>query len=189
MTTFLDNTLWTILFACQILAYGSYTILVRLSEENEQILYSPTSMNLTIEFFKLVISLLSYAFSEDTKPQPFSLSKSLLFSLPALLYFINNNLAVYIQLYMDSTSYQMLTNFKIFTTAIFYHLIMRRRLSKLKWFALSLLFCAGCLYVRGHAKFESELNILNDDEASLNSRVFITKTGKNLIHNFSNFNS
>ncbi len=183
MTKIYETTLWTILFAFQILAYGSYTILVRLSQNNDKFHYSPTFMNLTIEFLKLFISLISCSICAKTNIKKFSLSKSLKLSIPALLYFINNNLAVYIQLYMDSTSYQMLTNFKIFTTAILYYLIMRRKLSKLKWFSLILLFTAGCLYVLSNGQItESELDILNKNVGSLNSKVFITKTGMNLIN-------
>jgi probable UDP-sugar transporter A4 len=71
---------------------------------------------------------------------------SLSFAVPAFLYFVNNNLAVYIQLFMDSTSYQMMSNLKIFSTAILYYLIIGKSLTKIKWISLFLLFFAGLFY-------------------------------------------
>ncbi|CAF5043330.1 unnamed protein product, partial [Rotaria sp. Silwood1] len=75
--------------------------------------------------------------------------QSIFYSIPAILYFINNNLAVHIQIYMDPTSYQILSNFKILTTAILYRLIMKKRLIKQQWFALILLFFGGLTYSLG----------------------------------------
>lgn len=84
--------------------------------------------------------------SHKLKPSNF-LRASLDFSTPAFLYFINNNLAVYIQLYMDSTSYQMLSNLKILTTACLYYLFFgSSKLTRTKAFSLLLLFVAGLIY-------------------------------------------
>lgn len=96
----------------------------------------------------------------------FSFKKSMLYSIPAFLYFVNNNLAVYIQLYMDSTSYQMLSNLKIFTTAILYFIIIGKNLTKVKWFSLTLLFLAGLFYSVANLKSLSSYYI---DEADLQS--------------------
>ena len=77
---------------------------------------------------------------------------SLKYAIPAFLYFINNNLAVYIQLFMDSTSYQMMSNLKIFSTAVLYYLIMGKSLTKIKWMSLCLLFFAGIFYSLANIK-------------------------------------
>ena len=53
------------------------------------------------------------------------------------------------QLYMDPASYQILANFKILTTAILYRLIIKQKLKRQQWFALSLLFAGGVAYSIG----------------------------------------
>lgn len=46
----------------QIVAYGSYSVLVRLCEKNGMIEFSSTAMNLIIEFIKLIFSLNAFIF-------------------------------------------------------------------------------------------------------------------------------
>ena len=108
-----------------------------------------------------------YLFNESNAS--FDSKKSLKFSIPAFLYFINNNLAIYIQLYMDPTSYQILVNLKIVSTALLYYLIMGKGISKLKWFSLMLLFLAGTFYVYG--------NLMNEAESKSNTQIFVTNKG------------
>jgi len=135
-----------------------------------------------------------------------SLLKSLYFAFPAVLYCINNNLgnkifqfyknkfcflksfvistvAIYIQLYMDSTSYQMLSNLKIFSTAILYYFIMGKSLNKKKWFALSLLFVAGIFYSIANLKSIKNYYITLD-ENDLNS--IVNNRRANLVKEYSN---
>lgn len=177
----LKSICWLGLLSFQVISYGSYTILVHLCEENGRITFSSTALNLTIEFFKLIFSciclLFSYLYQEiklntdankkrcsmkskdienggffKQTSKNFSFINSLNFAVPAILYFINNNLAVYIQLYMDSTSYQMLSNLKIFSTAVLYYLIMKKKINRVKWFSLCLLFFGGIFYTFGNLK-------------------------------------
>lgn len=197
MKSVLNSTIWAIIFTFQIISYGSYTILVRLSQENGTIRFSATSMNLTIELTKLLFSALGFAYyksihtNDDTNDNNKDLAqkwtnqllKSIVFAIPALLYFINNNLAVWLQFYMDSTSYQILGNFKIFTTALLYYLIMGKRLTRIKWLSLLLLFVAGVLYVYGNLDtLEQESDLTDEDlestDISLNNKIYITRTGK-----------
>jgi probable UDP-sugar transporter A4 len=53
------------------------------------------------------------------------------------------------QLQMDPTSYQILSNFKIVTTAIIYRVIIKQKLSQQQWFTVSLLFIGGFFYSLG----------------------------------------
>jgi probable UDP-sugar transporter A4 len=138
----------------QVLAYGSYSVLVHLCERNGAIMFSSTTMNLVLELIKLVFSLTLHFFhSHEICPTNFSngswLRHSLPYSIPGVLYFINNNLAVHMQLQMDPASYQVLSNFKIVTTAILYRIIMKQKLSRQQWFAVSLLFFGGFFYSLG----------------------------------------
>jgi probable UDP-sugar transporter A4 len=138
----------------QVLAYGSYSVLVHLCERDGVIMFSSTAMNLILEFVKLVFSVTIHCLN-SSKGWPTSLvdgswlRNSLPYSIPGLLYFINNNLAVHMQLQMDPTSYQILSNFKIVTTAIIYRIIIKQKLSRQQWFAVFLLFIGGFFYSLG----------------------------------------
>ncbi|UJR20637.1 hypothetical protein I4U23_023762 [Adineta vaga] len=151
----------------QIIAYGSYSILVHLCEENNVITFSSTTMNFIVEFVKLSFSLFGVIYSSATSTIDFSLSlkqcigwfrQSLPYAIPGILYFINNNLAVHMQVYMDPASYQILANFKIFTTAILYRLLIKHKLTRQQWFALSLLFFGGVAYSLGTIKNSSVMS-------------------------------
>jgi probable UDP-sugar transporter A4 len=141
----------------QVLAYGSYSVLVHLCEKNGAITFSSTTMNFILEFVKLTFSFcaLIYFTPIDTHIYPSKIQliswfrQSLPYSIPGILYFINNNLAVHMQIHMDPASYQILSNFKIFTTAILYRLIIKHKLTRQQWFALSLLFFGGLAYSLG----------------------------------------
>jgi solute carrier family 35 (probable UDP-sugar transporter), member A4 len=148
-------------------------------------------MNFIIELFKLIFSLfcllIENIHNQNTSIIQFKLKNSIYFAMPGVLYFINNNLAVSIQLYMDSTSYQMLSNFKILSTAILYYFIMGKKLTRLKWFSLVLLFCAGLFYVYGNLKSlitDDDNNNLPDhtvNQLRVSDQIYITKIGVLLI--------
>ena len=142
--------------------------------------------------YSLLSDLESNNYNNATKQfkyaKPFDyFRKSLHFSIPAFLYFINNNLAVYIQLYMDATSYQMLSNLKIFTTAcLYYFFIGGQNLSKSKLIALVLLFIAGLIYSFANLKSLSNYYIdeldLQSLFASLDFRESLASSSKKVIH-------
>lgn len=182
--------LWYCLLLFQVFSCGSYTVLVHLCEENGKIAFNSSAMNLTIEFSKLILSLIGLLYQKNTKIY-FSLKKSIHFAIPAFLYFINNNLAVYIQLYMDSTSYQLLSNLKILTTAVMYYYIIGRKISKIRWSSLFLLFFSGIFYSFGNLKSlkdyyinqeELEIFLLPKKEADtvkyrMRGEIYLTEIG------------
>ena len=149
----------------QILAYGSYSVLVHLCEQNGNIMFSSTAMNLILELLKLIFSLATYTLQTDKRPSiTLSASRSWLqhslpYSIPGLLYFVNNNLAVHMQLQMDPASYQILSNFKIVTTALLYRLIIKQKLSRQQWCAIGLLFFGGLFYSLGELSSVSSLTL------------------------------
>lgn len=180
---------WYILLSIQALSYGSYAVLVHLCEQNGAISFNSLCMNFLIEFIKLIISSLGYAISKlvgnnkqtysylpshdthsdderskklDNNNSTFSWLSLLSFSVPAALYFINNNLAVYIQLYMDSTTYQMLSNFKIITTAVLYYFIIGKKISNVKWISLTILFISGLFYSLANFKSSKSMQYMSD---------------------------
>lgn len=215
-----QNLSWALLLTFQVISYGSYTILVHLCEENGQIQFNSSSMNLLIELLKLKFSLICYAIEKFFSGNPFIskknysllndlesnnnynnatplkhlkpldyFRKSLSFSAPAFLYFINNNLAVYIQLYMDATSYQMLSNLKILTTACLYYFFLGgKSLTKSKIVSLVLLFIAGLIYSFANLKSLSNYYIDEIDLQSLFSSLdlrgeFSASSSKKVTYN------
>ena len=191
--------MWSIVLPLQVFSYGSYTILVHLSESsNGKISYSSVSLNFIVELFKFLLSFCFFFVKktlnnnlnsdqidkESLQPINNNINQiytyqafkySLYYAIPAFLYFINNNLALYMQFYMDSTTYQMLCNLKILSTGILYYLIMGKNLSKRKWLSLVLLFVAGVFYVFGN--IDNTVDNLQD----LKSRIYITKLGLCMI--------
>ena len=137
----------------QVLVGGSFSILVHLCEQNGRIRFSSITLNFLIEFFKLILSICSLIYSKEFQHKQIHLfpllKQSSFYSIPALLYFVNNNLAVHIQIQMDPTSYQILSNLKIFTTTILYRLIIKQKLIKQQYVGLVLLFLSGLVYSYG----------------------------------------
>ncbi|GAA48460.1 probable UDP-sugar transporter protein SLC35A4 [Clonorchis sinensis] len=116
-----------------------------------------------------------------TYPQLFRIV--LPFMIPAVLYAVNNNLGIFIQLEMDPATYQVLGNFKILSTAILFRLIIRRPISPIQWFALFLLLSAGFTHSYGSllAKSASPLPGSPSPLASTSHRLHITVLGIFLI--------
>ena len=152
-----------VMILLQVLACGSYSILVHLCERNGAIEFSSITMNFILELIKLVFSIgaltccIPIKHTEmiipcKRKQAIFWWRQSLPYSIPSLIYLINNNLAVHMQLQMDAASYQILSNFKIITTAVLYRLIIKQKLRKQQWFALILLFFGGLFYSLGIIK-------------------------------------
>lgn len=138
----------------QVIAYGSYSVLVHLCERDGSIMFSSATMNLVLELVKLTFSIIALLCTSNQPPlmlfaQGSLIENSLPYAIPGLLYFINNNLAVHMQLYMDPASYQILSNFKIATTAVLYRIIIKQKLSRQQWIAIALLFFGGFFYSIG----------------------------------------
>ncbi|XP_046373704.2 probable UDP-sugar transporter protein SLC35A4 [Haliotis rufescens] len=136
--------LWWLLLIAEVFIYSSYTILAHLCLVEGKLPFRSSSVVLCTEVLKIVLSiamLLPELWRGDmTMP---SLSNCLLFMVPAVLYCINNNLSVYMQVQMDPTTYQILGNMKVITTAVLYRAIIRRRLTVIQWASLAVLGAAG----------------------------------------------
>ena len=162
-----QSVFFRLIICFQIIAYGSYSILVHLCQQNQTIAFSSLTLNLLIELFKLILSLSALIYSKEIHLNQMNCCRvfrqSLPYSIPALLYFVNNNLAVHLQIQMDPTSYQILSNFKIFTTTILYRLIMKRTMMKQQWFGLVLLFLGGLSYSCGLMRNSSSKSKLDSD--------------------------
>ena len=113
-------------------------------------------------------------------------------AVPALLYFVSNNLNFIIIRELGATNFQLLNNLKILSTAIFFRIIMKVDLNKLQWRMLVLL-TIGCTVSQlgqgkdGHVLVGSALGYgLKVCNACLTamSSVFCEKFLKHLPNNF-----
>uniref|UniRef100_A0A8D0E0J6 Solute carrier family 35 member A4 n=1 Tax=Salvator merianae TaxID=96440 RepID=A0A8D0E0J6_SALMN len=149
-TLVLGKILWGLMLILSVFIYGSHAPLLTLSKDNGQIPFSASSVVVLTELMKLVFSLV-FLLIWNWKQLRISVSwyHAAPFALSALLYAVNNNLVVHLQLFMDPSTYQVLSNLKIGSTALLFSIFLNQRLTLRKWLALSLLTAAGALYTYG----------------------------------------
>lgn len=136
---------WTALFVLMAFIYGSHAPLITLTKINGEVPFNPSSCVVMIELAKLIISLATLTLTGGIATlhafPPLVLMAP--YAVPAILYALNNNLVVVMQAYMDPSSYQVLSNLKIASTALLYSFCLGKRLRPGQWFALGLLMVAG----------------------------------------------
>lgn len=141
---------WTLMLLLSTAMYGAHAPLLALCHVDGRVPFRPSSAVLLTELTKLLLCAFSLLVGWQAWPRgarPWSQAAP--FALPALLYGANNNLVIYLQQYMDPSTYQVLSNLKIGSTALFYCLCLRRRLSARQGLALLLLMAAGACYAAG----------------------------------------
>lgn len=166
-----------LLFALGSLCYALLGILSQLSKSPDgSYAYSLPSVVLLAEFVKLCLSGLLFSVE---KRSPFAAwravisappSRWLAFSVPSLLYAVNNNLDMLNNQHMDPATEQVLVQGKILTTGIVWWLVFREPLGGRKWCALVLLFAGTVL-----AGWPSE------QPADLAKRMYIDSVGVLLV--------
>ncbi|XP_038132843.1 probable UDP-sugar transporter protein SLC35A4 [Cyprinodon tularosa] len=136
---------WCFLLGLMVLLYGSHAPLIAITKVDGQVPFNASSCVLMIEFAKLFISSLSLALTGSTSAlrSPPRLLLVAPYAVPAVLYTLNNNLVVVMQAYMDPSSFQILSNLKIASTALLYSVCLGKRLQSAQWVALGLLMAAG----------------------------------------------
>ncbi|KAH3842943.1 probable UDP-sugar transporter protein SLC35A4 [Dreissena polymorpha] len=151
--------------------YGSYSILVNLSQVNGQIPFSSAAVILMIELTKFLISFAMYMpeFRQSFRLPHVSVRTALSYSVPAVLYAFNNNIALYINEEMDPATFQVLSNLKIVTTALLYRVVIKRVISVPQWLAIFLLVLAGMC--DGYGGLETK------SKSGARTEVFITVQG------------
>lgn len=164
---------WYILLIIGVFSYGSYSVLMHLSEKDGKIPFSSSSVVFMTEFTKLLFSL-GLSTSELKRSGRFhhlNLHTCLPFSIPAALYCVNNNIAVHMQMQMDPATFQILSNLKILTTALLYRLIIQRPITYVQWLSLILLTIAGVSHSYGGLQ----------DKENVKQDVFITWQGLSMM--------
>ncbi|XP_025891553.1 probable UDP-sugar transporter protein SLC35A4 [Nothoprocta perdicaria] len=146
----LRRGMWALMLVLSVAIYGSHAPLLNLCKVDGKIPFSSSSVVVLIELTKLMFSLLILLI-RDRKLLGATVScyHVFPFALSALLYAANNNLVVHMQLFMDPSTFQVLSNLKIVSTALFYSFFLRQRLCLRKWLALLLLTAAGVSYSCG----------------------------------------
>ncbi|XP_078593721.1 putative UDP-sugar transporter protein SLC35A4 [Branchiostoma floridae x Branchiostoma japonicum] len=172
---------WTVMLISGVLIYGSHSVLLNLCKVDGKIPFNSASVVLMIELTKLLFSLTMRRLELGIRVGSGRLGLPKVkywvpFSVPALLYCINNNIVVHIQLYMDPASFQVLSNLKIAATAVLYRMVMRRRLSWIQWSAVALLTIAGISNSYGGL-----MNAGTVDEYDTSSKVHVTMWGLVLV--------
>lgn len=172
--------MWSSLFALMVVIYGSHAPLITLTKVGGDVPFNSSSCVVLIELAKLLISLVTLIAtgSSSALRSRSSLTVVAPYAIPAVLYALNNNLVVHMQAYMDPSSYQVLSNLKIASTAILYSFCLDRRLTFRQWFALGLLMTAGVCH--SYSSLDWEESEANGD-ANDQSRLHITAWGLFLI--------
>ncbi|KAM8848002.1 putative UDP-sugar transporter protein SLC35A4 [Synchiropus picturatus] len=136
---------WGVLLTLMVLIYGSHAPLISVTKVKGHVPFNASSCVILIESAKLLISLITLVLTDGSAAlrAPPSLLLVAPYAVPAVLYALNNNLVVHMQAYMDPSSFQVLSNLKIASTALLYSLCLSKTLRKGQWVALGLLMCAG----------------------------------------------
>ncbi|XP_077251212.1 nucleotide-sugar transporter family protein isoform X2 [Tasmannia lanceolata] len=133
---------WYFVAGLLTLLTSSQGILTTLSQSNGGYKYDYATVPFLAELFKLVVSciLLWRELKSSSPPRMTTDWKSVrLFPIPSIIYLIHNNVQFATLTYVDTSTYQIMGNLKIVTTAILFRLFLRRKLSNLQWMAIVLL--------------------------------------------------
>ncbi|XP_058264273.1 probable UDP-sugar transporter protein SLC35A4 [Hemibagrus wyckioides] len=170
---------WLFLLIISVLIYGSHAPLIALTKSDGHVPFSPSSCVVLIELSKLLISFSALFASGDIHTIKVSVSwvAAVPYALPALLYAFNNNLVVFMQAYMDPSSFQVLSNLKIASTALLYTSCLKKRLRRAQWMALALLMVAGAL----HSYSSLDWEIPDQGGENARARLHVTAWGLLLV--------
>lgn len=166
---------WRSMLVFGVSIYGSFSVLVHLTEVDNKLPFSSTSMYLIAEFAKLCISIT--LFMPEVREKGFKMpavSYIAPFAVPAFLYLITNNLGVQMQTEMDPATYQVLANMKILSTALLYRIIIKKPITQLQWGALGLLAVAGVLNSYGGFKAKAGETSASEIHITLKGLAMIT---------------
>lgn len=173
----LRGTRWVLLLIVSVVIYGSHAPLIALTKSDGRVPFSPSSCVVLIELSKLLLSLSALFASGNVHALRVSWAAVLPYALPALLYAFNNNLVVFMQAYMDPSSFQVLSNLKIASTALLYTSCLKKRLRRAQWTALAVLMVAGAL----HSYSSLDWEIPDQGAENARTRLYITSWGLLLV--------
>lgn len=171
---------WGVLFGLMALIYGSHAPLITLTKVDGEVPFNPSSCVVIIESAKLLMSLVALVLTgglSALRARP-PLVVVAPYAVPAVLYALNNNLVVLMQGYMDPSSYQVLSNLKIASTALLYSLCLGHRLRPRQWLGLGLLVAAGVCH--SYSTLDRR-GVSDEGEAEQDSGLHVTAWGLFLV--------
>lgn len=109
--------------------------------------YAPITTTFLAEAIKLLISIGFYSrLPADKRSHNALRARDVFqFAVPAFVYFINNNLIFIILMYVNSTTYQILSALKTVATGILFRVILKRMLAPVQKTAILLLACGAAV--------------------------------------------
>eukprot|EP00929_Paragymnodinium_shiwhaense_P033214 TRINITY_DN18284_c0_g1_i1.p1 TRINITY_DN18284_c0_g1~~TRINITY_DN18284_c0_g1_i1.p1 ORF type:complete len:368 (+),score=84.06 TRINITY_DN18284_c0_g1_i1:136-1239(+) len=140
-------------------------MLVKLSQNAEgKIEYNTSSNVLVSEALKFVISGCLYVGDQRQPKGQMRLREFLEYAVPGLIYFVNNNLNFLILMYVDATTFQLLSQLKTVFTALLFRYFLGHQLSFYQYLAIWQLACGSAVSqipVSGdHSREESRSSLL-----------------------------
>ncbi|CAA2951689.1 CMP-sialic acid transporter 1 [Olea europaea subsp. europaea] len=133
---------WYVVASLLTILTSSQGILTTLSQSNGGYKYDYATVPFLAEVFKLIVSaiLLWRECKRSPPPKMTTEWKSVrLYPIPSIIYLIHNNVQFATLTYVDTSTYQIMGNLKIVTTALLFRLFLKRKLSNLQWMAIVLL--------------------------------------------------
>ncbi|KAL1807354.1 hypothetical protein DCAR_0522659 [Daucus carota subsp. sativus] len=133
---------WYVVASLLTVLTSSQGILTTLSQTDGTYKYDYATVPFLAEVFKLLVSgiLLRREFLKLPPPLMTKEWKTIsLYPIPSIIYLIHNNVQFATLTYVDTSTYQIMGNLKIVTTAVLFRLFLRRKLSNLQWMAIFLL--------------------------------------------------
>jgi len=131
-----------------------HTLLTGISRKTLKEDYISSTVILWSELLKLSFSLYMFLHDKTRKPLSLVIYSSLPLSIPAFIYFINNNLAFIALQSLSPSVYATMAQMKLLTTAIFAVIMLGKRLSNGQWRALALLTIGSILVQRDNCGSE-----------------------------------
>jgi len=118
--------------------------------------YLPSVLNFCVETTKSVVSLTLLHRDISSNPEElrsavevvmteYSWTERAKYSVPAIIYLVNNNIYYVILTYMDAATFQLVMNLKIVSTGLLMYLVLGKQLKVIQWLALVLLTLAVSL--------------------------------------------
>ncbi|CAK9873518.1 unnamed protein product [Sphagnum jensenii] len=121
---------------------SSLGILTTVSQTSGGYKYDYATVPFLGELLKLLVSTF-LLWKESNTPKPPRITtdwRSIgLYPIPSIIYLIHNNVQFATLTYVDTSTYQIMGNLKIVTTAILFRAFLKRKISKLQWMAIGLL--------------------------------------------------
>eukprot|EP00931_Biecheleriopsis_adriatica_P033810 TRINITY_DN19604_c1_g1_i1.p1 TRINITY_DN19604_c1_g1~~TRINITY_DN19604_c1_g1_i1.p1 ORF type:complete len:376 (+),score=71.61 TRINITY_DN19604_c1_g1_i1:26-1129(+) len=118
-------------------------LFVKLSQNADgKIEYNTASAVLCMEALKICISLVMLM--RDTKlrtSSSFNLQEFFEYAVPALIFFINNNLTFSVLSRLDAATFQIVSQLKTVFTAVLFRLVLQRKLAPYQFLAVGQLAC------------------------------------------------